>query len=252
MESGQVGRVALVTGASSGIGAAIVRRFAAAGYRVLASGRDRGRLAAVAAGLGQVACETADLSADTAATCTSLVDRCMARFGALHVLVNTAGIYVRRATEATTDEDWRRTLTVNLDAPFFLSRAALPHLRARRGCILNIASDWGIRGGRDAAAYCASKGGLVLMSRAMALDHAREGIRVNAICPGDVDTPMLEQEAAVDGLDHAAALRQYGAMSPSGRVTTADEVAAMALYLASDEAVQVTGAAIPIDGGSSA
>jgi len=243
-------RVALVTGASSGIGAAIATHFAGAGYAVLATGRDRGRLDLVCAAAPGAVGIVADLS--VAAECRRVVDACVERFGRLDVLVNNAGIYYRRTAESTGDEEWRQTLAVNLDAPFFLSRAALPHLRSRRGCIINIASDWGLQGGRDAVAYCASKGGLVLMTRAMALDHAAEGVRVNAVCPGDVDTPMLEQEAAVDGLDHAAALERYGRQSPSGRVTTSEEVAALTLFLASDAAVQITGAAIPIDGGNTA
>ena len=242
--------VVLVTGASSGIGAAIARRFAEAGCRVLATGRNGARLQALAAGFPNMACVEADLT--TAAECGRIVKRCVERFGRLDVLVNNAGIYHRRTVEATSDDEWRQTLAVNLDAPFYLSRAALPHLRESRGCIINIASDWGLKGGRDAVAYCASKGGLVLMTRAMALDHAREGIRVNAICPGDVDTPMLEQEASADGLSHAEALQRYGRQSPSGRVTRAEEVAALALFLASQDAEQITGAAIPIDGGNTA
>ena len=246
----QQGAVALVTGASSGIGAAIARRFAAAGYRVLATGRSELRLEALGAEFPGIERVVADLGSVT--ECERVVTHCVERLGRLDVLVNNAGIYHRRTAEMTTDDEWRQTLAVNLDAPFYLSRAALPHLREWRGCIINIASDWGLKGGREAAAYCASKGGLVLMTRAMALDHAREGIRVNAICPGDVDTPMLEQEAAVDGLDHAEALRRYGRQSPTGRVSSADEVAALAVFLASPDAAQVTGAAIPIDGGNTA
>jgi NAD(P)-dependent dehydrogenase (short-subunit alcohol dehydrogenase family) len=246
----QQGAVALVTGASSGIGAAIARRFATAGYRVLATGRSDLRLANLSAEFPGIEQVVADLASQAA--CERVVACCVERLGRLDVLVNNAGIYLRRTAEQTSDREWRETLAVNLDAPFYLSRAALPHLRGRGGCIINIASDWGIRGGREAAAYCASKGGLVLLTRAMALDHAAEGIRVNAICPGDVDTPMLEQEAAVDGLSHAEALRRYGRQSPSGRVTTADEVAALALFLASPEAAQITGAALPIDGGNTA
>jgi meso-butanediol dehydrogenase / (S,S)-butanediol dehydrogenase / diacetyl reductase len=246
----QLGRVVLTTGASSGIGAAIACRFAAAGYQVLATGRSAMRLEALGAEFPGIERVVADLA--TATECARVVAHCIERLGRLDVLVNNAGIYHRRRTEQTSDEEWRETLAVNLDAPFFLSRAALPHLRASRGCIINIASDWGIKGGREAAAYCASKGGLVLMTRAMALDHAAEGIRVNAICPGDVDTPMLEQEAAVDGLSHAEALRRYGRLSPTGRVTMADEVAALAVFLASPDATQITGAALPIDGGNTA
>ena len=141
---------------------------------------------------------------------------------------------------------------MNLSAAFFLSRAALPHLRKTRGVIVNIASDWGLAGGRDAVAYCASKGGMVLMTRAMALDHAAEGIRVNAICPGDVDTPMLYQEGAARGLGREEALEESAAASPTGAVTSPEDVASLAVYLASDAAKQITGAAISIDGGNTA
>lgn len=243
-------KIVIVTGASSGIGLAIAREFATAGYAVLAAGRSGDRLAQLAAVQPGIHTWQGDLS--DPANCRALIDHCLASHGRLDVLVNNAGIYHRRDTLATTDEEWRETMAVNLDAPFFLSRAALPALRGSRGVILNIASDWGIRGGRKAAAYCASKGGLVLMTRAMALDHAADGIRVVAICPGDVDTPMLEQEAAVDGLSPDEALAEYGRQSPTGRVTLAAEVAALALFLASPAAAQITGAAIPIDGGNTA
>jgi len=243
-------KTVIVTGASSGIGAAIARRFHRASYRVVAAGRDAGRLTRLQAELPASSVWSGDL--DTSERCNQLVEYCIERHGRIDVLVNNAGIYFRRETADTSDEQWRQTLAVNLDAPFYLSRASLPHLRVSQGVIINIASDWGIRGGRKAAAYCASKGGLVLLTKAMALDHAADGIRINAVCPGDVDTPMLEQEAEADGISHAEALAAYGEQSPTGRVTTADEVAALCLYLASDEAAQITGAAIPIDGGNTA
>jgi NAD(P)-dependent dehydrogenase (short-subunit alcohol dehydrogenase family) len=241
---------AIVTGASSGIGAAIASAFARSGYRVLAAGRNRERLA----GLGEVHEAILPWTGDLTepGNCQKVVADCVHRFGRLDVLVNNAGIYIRGDATETRVEDWRNTLAVNLDAPFYLSQAALPFLLQSRGAIINIASDWGLRGGRKAAAYCASKGGLVLLTRAMALDHAACGVRINAVCPGDVDTPMLLNEALQDELSHAEALEKYGQASPTGRVTRADEVAALVLYLASDQAAQITGAAIPIDGGNTA
>jgi meso-butanediol dehydrogenase/(S,S)-butanediol dehydrogenase/diacetyl reductase len=243
-------KAVIVTGASSGIGAAIADLFAESGFRVLAAGRNMQALADIAEGTDAIVPWAGDLTGEGA--CERLVGDCVERFGRLDVLVNNAGIYIRGDAGETRAEDWRRTLAVNLDAPFYLSKAALPHLRESRGVIINIASDWGLQGGKRAAAYCASKGGLVLLTRGMALDHAAEGIRVNAVCPGDVDTPMLVAEAVHEGLTHEQALEKYGKDSPSGRVTRAEEVAALVLYLASDQAEQITGAAIPIDGGNTA
>ena len=243
-------KAVIVTGASSGIGAAIAELFAENGFRVLAAGRNMQALADIAEGTDAIVSWAGDLAGEGA--CERLVGDCVERFGRLDVLVNNAGIYIRGDAGETRAEDWRRTLAVNLDAPFYLSKAALPHLRESRGVIINIASDWGLQGGKRAAAYCASKGGLVLLTRGMALDHAAEGIRINAVCPGDVDTPMLVVEAVHDGLTHEQALEKYGKDSPSGRVTRSEEVAALVLYLASDQAAQITGAAIPIDGGNTA
>ena len=243
-------KTAIVTGASSGIGAAIATLFADSGYRILAAGRNSERLAGLGEEREAIMPWTGDLTEP--GNCQKLVADCVHRFGRLDVLVNNAGIYIRGDAAETRIEDWRRTLAVNLDAPFYLSQAALPHLLQSRGAIINIASDWGLQGGRKAAAYCASKGGLVLLTRAMALDHAAQGIRINAVCPGDVDTPMLVEEALRDGLSHAQALEKYGQDSPSGRVTRSEEVAALVFYLASDQAAQITGAAIPIDGGNTA
>jgi NAD(P)-dependent dehydrogenase (short-subunit alcohol dehydrogenase family) len=240
-------RIALVTGASSGIGAAIARRLANDGWRVLAAGRDAARTNALAAAAPAIRPWIAALS--TSADAHRLVADCVQAFGGLDLLVNNAGIYEIADTESTTDDAWQRTIAINLSMPFYLSRAALPALRKRKGAIINIASDWGLKGGANAVAYCASKGGLVLMTRAMAIDHAAEGIRVNAVCPGDVETPMLYRSGAVRGAEAKTALREANAESRSGRVTTPEEVAAVVAFLASEEARQITGAAIPIDGG---
>jgi meso-butanediol dehydrogenase/(S,S)-butanediol dehydrogenase/diacetyl reductase len=243
-------KVALVTGASSGIGTAAVKSLLAAGYAVMAAGRDKARTQplrnlgdAVQTWLGDLA---------TAEACNGLITACISEFSRLDVLVNNAGIFEAGTAEDTTDENWLQTINTNLSAPFYLSRAAMPHLRISKGAIVNIASDWGLVGGKRAVAYCASKGGMVLMTRAMAMDHAHEGIRVNAICPGDVETPMLYAEGAARGLGPEQALDEANRGSLTGRVTTADEVAALVVYLASDAARQITGTAIPIDGGNSA
>jgi NAD(P)-dependent dehydrogenase (short-subunit alcohol dehydrogenase family) len=243
-------KVALVTGASSGIGAAVTRRLAGDGFAVMAAGRDAKRTNELAAESPSVRAWIGDLA--TSDACSRLVADCVKAFGRLDVLVNNAGIYHLAEAEKTTDSIWDETIAINLTAPFLLSRAAMPQLRKRKGAIINIASDWGLVGGRNAVAYCASKGGLVLMSKAMALDHAAEGVRINAVCPGDVETPMLYRSGATHGLHRKAALRAANESSRTGRVTTPEEVAALVAFLASDAAAQITGAALPIDGGNTA
>jgi meso-butanediol dehydrogenase/(S,S)-butanediol dehydrogenase/diacetyl reductase len=243
-------RVALVTGASSGIGSAIARRLADDGWQVFAAGRDAARTQGLSAAMPTIRPWIGALS--TSADADRLVADCVQALGGLDLLVNNAGIYEVAVVEATTDDTWQRTIAINLSMPFYLSRAAIPELRKRRGSIVNIASDWGLKGGARAVAYCTSKGGLVLMTRAMAIDHALEGIRVNAVCPGDVATPMLVRSGATRGVDEKTALGEAAADSRTGRVTRPEEVAALVAFLASVEAAQITGAALPIDGGSTA
>ncbi len=242
--------VVLVTGASSGIGAAIAIAFAEDGWDVMAAGRDEGRLEEVADVSDKIVTWSGDLQESE--DCDELVADTIDEFGQIDCLVNNAGVIVRADAADTTDEDWRFTMTTNLDVPFFLSRAALPWLLRSEGSIVNIASDWGLKGGERAAAYCASKGGLVLLTKAMALDHAREGVRINAVCPGDVDTPMLAAEATANDIDLDEYLEAAAEQIPNGRVATPEEVASLTLFLASDAAAHITGAAIPIDGGASA
>ena len=240
-------QVALVTGASSGIGAAIAIEFAEAGWSVMAAGRDEGRLAEVADVSDNISTWAGELLESD--DCEELISDTVDEFDGIDCLVNGAGILVRANAEDTSDDDWRDTLGVNLDIPFFLSRAALPYLIKSEGSVINIASYWGLKAGDRAVAYCASKGGLIMMTRAMAVDHAAEGVRFNAICPGGVDTPMLIQEAEENGLDVDEYLAQVAAAHPNGRIATPEDIAALTLFLASDSASNITGTAIPSDGG---
>ena len=242
--------VVLVTGASSGIGAAISIAFAEAGWDVMAAGRDEGRLEEVADVSERIVTWAGELIESE--DCDELIADTIEEFGEIDCLINNAGILVRGSVGDTSDDDWRQTMSVNLDVPFYLSRAALPHLLKSEGSIVNIASDWGLRGGERAAAYCASKGGLVLLTKAMARDHARDGMRVNAICPGDVDTPMLTAEAEAEGMEIDEYMEGASESVPSGRVAEPEEVASLALFLASDAATHINGTTGVIVGGGSA
>ena len=242
--------VVLVTGASSGIGAAIAIAFAENGWDVMAAGRDEGRLEEVADVSERIVTWAGELTESE--DCDELITDTIDEFGEIDCLVNNAGVFVRGNAGDTSDEDWRRTMAINLDVPFFLSRAALPHLLKAEGSIVNVASDWGLNGGERAVAYCASKGGLVLLTKAMAKDHARDGLRVNAVCPGDVDTPMLAAEAEAEGMDIEEYMEEASESVPSGRVAEPEEVASLALFLASDAATHINGTTIAIDGGGGA
>lgn len=249
------GRAVLVTGGTSGIGAAVARAFGAAGASVLLSGRDaeRGERVAseIAAAGGAVAFGVADITDPQ--TPGNLVKACLDRFGRLDILVNNAGIIYEGTAEETSDAEWLETMSVNLDGAFRMSRAALPAIRqSGGGSIVNVASDWALVGGRRAVAYCASKGGLLMMTKAMALDHAHENIRVNAVCPTEIDTPMLDREIEQAGLTKEEAHAAYGEKIPMGRVGTPEDVARAVLFLASDHAGFVTGVALPVDGGVTA
>lgn len=240
-------QVVLVTGASSGIGAAIAIAFADLGWSVMAAGRNESRLEEVAEVSESISTWAGEL--EESEDCDELVAETIDEFGQIDCLVNAAGIFIPGNAEEITDEDWRDTLSINLDVPFFLSRAALPHLLQRGGSIINIASVWGLEGGKRALAYCASKGGLIQLTRSMALDHAGEGLRINAICPGGVDTPMLAVRAADRDKEVDDFLAELADYNPNGRIASPEDIAALVTFLASDAARHITGTAIPIDGG---
>ena len=239
--------VVLVTGASSGIGAAIAIAFADAGWSVMAAGRDEGRLDEVADVSDNISTWSGELMESE--DCDELITDTVDEFGGIDCLVNAAGVLIRGSADELSDDDWRDTIAVNLDVPFFLSRAALPHLVKAAGSVVNISSVWGLEAGDRAVAYSASKGGLQLLTRAMAKDHAREGVRFNAICPGGVDTPMLANEAEEQEMEVDDFLAMVAENSPNGRIAAPEDIAALVLFLASDAASHITGTNIPCDGG---
>ena len=249
------GAAVLVTGGTSGIGAAIARAFGDAGASVLLTGRDPARGAEVAEDIasdgGKAEFVAADITDKEA--CGHLIKAALDRFGRLDVLVNNAGIIHSGDAQETTDEQWNETIAVNLTAAFHMSRAAIPAIRQQGGgAIVNIASDWALVGGRRAVAYCASKGGLLMMTKAMALDHAKENIRINAICPTEIMTPMLTGEFRAAGITDEEGLAAMAEIIPMGRVGTPEEVARAVLFLASDQASFMTGVGLPVDGGVTA
>jgi len=239
--------VVLITGASSGMGAAMAIEFADAGWNVMAAGRDEGRLEEVAEVSDSISTWAGDLIESE--DCDELVADTVDEYGAIDCLINSAGVLPRGNAEETSDDDWRDTIAINLDVPFYLSRAALPYLLKSNGSIINMSSFWGLRAGPRAMSYCVSKGGLIQLTRAMALDYAADGLRVNAICPGGVDTPMLADGAVAADTDVDSFLATIADGSPNKRIADPTDIAALALFLASDSAKHITGTAIPIDGG---
>lgn len=239
------GKVTLITGATAGIGMATARLFAERGATLLLTGRNAAAGEALAKELG-AGFLPVDVTAPGAAG--RLVDWAAQTHGRLDVLVNNAGILFQGDAQACTDEEWDLTLAVNVTSVFRLSRAAIP-LMARHGggAIINVSSDWGLVAATQAVAYGTSKGAVVQLTRSMAADHARQGIRVNAVCPGDTDTAMLRREAASE-----ARLREMAEAIPLGRLGQPRDVAAAIAFLASDDASFITGAMLPVDGGNSA
>ena len=246
-------KVAIVTGASSGIGAATASTFADAGAKVVVSGRSSAGAEATAATIASIGGDSRIMLGDVtdSSFCDALVDFAAAEFGRLDVLANVAGTITRGDVVETTDEEWHRNFSVNVDSVFFMSRAAIRQFRLQDsgGTITNLASNVGLVGSAGLPAYCASKGAVVLLTKAMALDHAAEGIRVNALCPGAVDTPMLVSGHDKTGRTADEVFASNIAGIPEGRIPLPDEIAKSMLYLASDASSHVTGVALPIDGG---
>lgn len=247
------GKTALVTGATSGIGRAIARSFAKSGANVMLTGRNQARASEVLAECGANAHFAAGDVTDSSFA-SRLVAQTAERFGSLDILVNNAGIGGGTDALSTTDEQWLSVMATNLDAVFYFCRAGVRQMQRQGGggAIVNIGSDWSLVAGKKAVAYCTSKGGVLMLSKSMALDHAREGIRVNVVCPAEIDTPMIDEAARERGKDIAEARAEYAEAIPLGRIGKPEDVAAAVLFLASDAARFITGTALSVDGGTTA
>jgi NAD(P)-dependent dehydrogenase (short-subunit alcohol dehydrogenase family) len=242
-------RVVLISGGAGGIGRATGERFASAGDVVVFADRSQAALAAVSG-------DTIVADVTSVADCERMIAETVDRHGRLDVLVNCAGVWVEGPTAEMTEQHWDRTIDVNLMGTFFACRYAIPHLERTEGCIVNLSSDAGLVGTVETAIYNASKGGVSLLTRSLALELAPRGVRVNAVCPNDVDTPMLAGQARDYGGDdpdgYLTALLANYPQKERSRFIRPEEVAALIVYLASPEAAPITGACIPIDFGSTA
>jgi NAD(P)-dependent dehydrogenase (short-subunit alcohol dehydrogenase family) len=244
------GKTAVVTGAASGIGKAVAEGLASGGARVLLLDRDPEGLKRLQAELGEpvetAVCDVSDAgSVDTAWASLDLAH-------GLDILVAAAGVLGPTVSVAACAlDDWDRVFAVNVRGAYLTIRAAMPHLRKTRGAIVTFGSTAGLAGSATLGPYSASKGAVVLMTRSLALAHAAEGVRVNCVCPGSIETPMLEQTFSSAGTaeEGEARRRLYASRHPLGRFGRPEEVAEVALFLASDGASYMTGAAVPVDGG---
>ena len=252
MSRGQLeGKTAVITGGAGGIGRATALLFAREGAAVsiVDINQDTGLEAVreISAQGGRAIFERADVT--RVDDCRLIVERTLKEFGRVHILFNNAGIIRRAPVPETSEEDWDAVMAVNVKSVFLMSREIIPRMaKAGGGSIINTASGWGLAGGARAAAYCASKGAVVLLTKALAIDHGGQKIRVNCICPGDTDTAMLRAEALQLGEAEERFLSD-AAKRPLGRVGTPEEVAQAALYLASEASSFVTGTALVVDGG---
>lgn len=252
------GRVAIITGATSGIGKATALLFAEEGAQVVITGRRESLGREVVKEIQRKGGRALFIKADhtNAEDCSRVVEETLKSFRKIDILFNNAG-YVRYETaERTSEEDWDYTMALNVTSVWRMSRLVIPHMRGKGGVIINNASDWGLVGAKNAVAYCTSKGAVVQMTRAMALDHAHESIRINAVCPGDtfVDRWINDGQhfTSIEREDIERRLKEMGEALPMGRVGNVSEIARVVLFLASDDSSFMMGVALPIDGGNTA
>ncbi len=251
-------RIGIITGATSGIGKAAAILFAQEGAKVVITGRRRDHGKKVESEIRALRCVCQFIQADHTdpEACSRVVERTLADWGRIDILFNNAGIVTSGTAESVTEEDWHATLAINVTAVWRMSRLVIPHMRKQgKGVIVNNGSDWAIVGAQDALPYAVSKGAVAQMTRSMALDHAHENIRVNAVCPGDtfverwLDKGYFEESSPVT---REQAMSESAAYIPMKRFADPMEIAKAALFLASDDSSFITGHLLLVDGGNTA
>lgn len=252
------GSVAIITGATSGIGKATALLFAEEGAGVVITGRRAALGRHLEQEINQSGGRCLFIEADhtRAEDCARVVDETLAAFGRVDILFNNAGIVTGGTAETTSEETWEETLAINVTAVWRMSKLVIPHMRRQgKGVIVNNGSDWSVVAGRDALPYIMSKGAVAMMTRAMALDYARENIRVNAVCPGDTFVDRWMEKGYFEASDPATfeeTLKEASAYIPMGRFGKPEEIARAVLFLASDDSSFVTGHLLLVDGGNTA
>lgn len=244
-------KTAVVTGAAGGIGKAVAKRFVESGFRVILGDADVPRLHALAADLGATGRYVWHKSGDlrSKSYCEALIDYSIEATGRLDVLVNNAGVITRGNILETSDEDWARTLDVNLTAVFYTCRRAIAHMKTHGGgSIVNVASCWGLYPGPNHPAYITSKAAVASLSKCLGRDHAPDGIRVNAVCPNEVNTPMLRTGFARRGFDPDTAIEELNRSVPLGRIAESEDIADVIHFLTTDAARYIAGTAIEVNG----
>ncbi len=245
------GKTVLITGGTSGIGLAAARLFLASGARVAILGRDLNKGTVAVMELSSASGQTPDFfcgDVTQVGDCERILREVAERFGRLDVLVNSAGEYLEKSIDDMSEAEFDQIMAVNLKGTYFMAKAAVPALKVSRGAVVNVSSDAGLNGNVNCTAYCAAKGGVTLFTKALALELAPHGVRVNCVCPGDIATPLLDRQvsAAANPEEYR---REMESVYPLGRIGTPEEVAGVILFLASDAASFVTGAAWAVDGG---